>query len=64
MGIVYNSKVGSGYISTPSCTQKVIRRQIVKRLTRQNIQFLKSLGLNVILNAAQRKRGNIKTVKN
>lgn len=65
MGIVYNSKVGSGYISAPSCPQKASRRRIVRGLTRQNIQFLKSLGLNVVVGIAGRtKRKNIKSLTN
>ena len=61
MGIVYNSKIGKGYINTPVCQQAISWQQVTKQLTRQNIQFLKSLGLKLI---NQKNNGNVKkTVK-
>ena len=71
MGIVYNIKVGGGFINQPhrqkadhrkeyinaqSCRQKTSRRRASKALTRQNIQFLKSIGLNVVKNLYKRKK--------
>ena len=48
MGIVYNKK---GYISETKWNQSIIQRSVVKettpRLKKQNIQFLKSLGLRL-----------------
>lgn len=49
MGIVYNSKVGKGYINSLPCRQTVSRHRAFKVLTRRNIQFLRSLGLKVVL---------------
>lgn len=48
MGIVYNMKVGQGYIKRSTCHQPISRQRTAKALTRQNIQFLKSLNLRVI----------------
>lgn len=59
MGIVYNTKVGLGYINRSPCHQKVIHRQVIKGLTPQNVQYLKSLGLSVIADVKRRR----KTVK-
>ena len=60
MGIVYNSKIGKGYINTPVCQQAISRQQVTKQLTRQNIQFLKSLGLKLI---NQKNNGSVKKIQ-
>lgn len=44
MGIVFH---GSGYIKHPPCRAVISRQRALKALTRQNIQYLKSLGLRV-----------------
>ncbi|XP_008217406.2 uncharacterized protein LOC103318060 [Nasonia vitripennis] len=48
MGIVYNTKVGKGYNSNVPCRRAISRRRVLNALTRQNIQFLRSLGLRVV----------------
>lgn len=47
MGIVYNVKIGRGYIKTAKCQPAISRQPATIALTRQNIQFLKSLNLKV-----------------
>lgn len=50
MGIVYANKkrvIGGNYIDKPSCPRLISRQSMVKRLTPQNVVFLKSLGLKV-----------------
>jgi len=44
MGIVH---YGRGYINNSPCRKTVSRLRTAKVLTRQNIQFLKSLGFRV-----------------
>lgn len=56
MGIVYNTKIGRGYINTQSCHRQTSYHRNVNALTRRNIQFLKSLGLNVVKNIAKRQK--------
>lgn len=48
MGIVYNRKVGSSYKRIQCNPPPISRHRAVKALTPQSIQFLKSLGLQVI----------------
>ena len=52
MGIVYNSKgfhsQTEGYKRNVSCGSSISRQRTRKALTRQNIQFLKSLGLKTV----------------
>lgn len=50
MGIIYNVKTGRGYIKTTKCQPAISRRRATTALTRQNIQFLKSLKLKVVEN--------------
>lgn len=45
MGIVFNAE--KSYISNTVCHQAVSPQRVIKRLTRQNSQFLQSLGLKV-----------------
>lgn len=48
MGIVFRRGiVGSSYIKKPKCQKPISHHQTVRGLTRQNIQFLKSLGLKL-----------------
>ena len=44
MGIVYH---GRGYLNNTPCRKTVSRQRAAKALTRQNIQFLKSLGFRI-----------------
>lgn len=50
MGIIYNVKSGRGYINTPKCRSTISLQRATTALTRQNIQFLKSLKLKVVAN--------------
>ena len=53
MGLVFNTSKGSSkeYISDSPCRKNISRQRQVKALTRQNIQFLKSLGLKIAARA-------------
>lgn len=44
MGVVYNRKIDKKEVS---CAKRISRQVPLKALTRQNIQFLASLGLRV-----------------
>ena len=55
MGLVFNTNKnynsyssGRKYISNSPCQRSISRQRQVRALTRQNIQFLKSLGLKVV----------------
>lgn len=50
MGIIYNSKIGRGYIKSSQCQSAISQQRATIALTRQNIQFLKSLKLKVVDN--------------
>ena len=47
MGIVYNSTSRKDYISSEVCDPGISHRRAIKALTRQNIQFLRKIGLRV-----------------
>lgn len=47
MGIVYNSKVGKGYIETRPWTKVISRPRTVQALTASNRLFLLSQGLRI-----------------
>lgn len=61
MGIVFNSNGGKSNITNPACRRVISRHRVGKQLTRQNIQFLQSLGLKV--NKQNLKNENSKSVK-
>lgn len=48
MGLIFNVKSGRGYINSPKCQSAISRPRATTALTRQNIQFLKSLKLKVV----------------
>jgi len=47
MGIVHNLKFGRGYINQTKWPKVISHRRALRALTRQNRQFLKSLGLRL-----------------
>lgn len=47
MGIVFDTKVARSYKTESICQKPISHQTPLKELTRQNIQFLKNLGLKI-----------------
>lgn len=60
MGIVFETKVGKSYKKGRSCQEAISHQLPLEKVTRQNLQFLTNLGLQVA-GDKKGKRGKRKT---